>query len=215
MIDLFLSQSEIDVICAPLKQPAAQFRKLQAVGLKVWISAGRRKHVQVARGAYEVWLNPPAPPAPPEPHWTESLPPPPPFHETHLGRWQQEQRELKAAEEARRAAEPPPDPLLELERAAWWKTHVRERRVAVVRFHAAKRRTAKLQRTPAWADMAAILAVYVEAARLTRETGIQHHVDHDIPLQGKLVSGLHVHNNLQILTGSENSKKRNRFEVEA
>lgn len=90
-----------------------------------------------------------------------------------------------------------------------------EERQALVTFHANKRRAAKLQRTPAWADLDAIRAVYLEAQRRTRETGIQHHVDHEIPLQGRLVSGLHVHNNLQILTGSENSKKRNRFEVEA
>lgn len=84
---------------------------------------------------------------------------------------------------------------------------------SMIRFHAAKRRTAKLQRTPTWADKDAIQAIYAEADRMTRAIGIPHHVDHEIPLQGKLVSGLHVHNNLQILTGSENSKKRNHFEV--
>lgn len=87
-------------------------------------------------------------------------------------------------------------------------------RPALLRHHAAKRRTVKLQRAMAWADTDAIKAIYAEAHRRTRETGIPHHVDHEIPLQGRLVSGLHVHNNLQILTGSENSKKRNRFEIE-
>jgi hypothetical protein len=87
-------------------------------------------------------------------------------------------------------------------------------RPALLRFHANKRRAAKLKRTPPWADLEAMRAIYQEAQRLTSETGIPHHVDHDVPLQGKLVSGLHVPNNLQILTGSENSKKRNRFEVE-
>ena len=86
-------------------------------------------------------------------------------------------------------------------------------RAALLRHHAAKRRATKLQRTPAWADMAAIRAVYDRAQAITRETGIEHHVDHELPLQGELVSGLHVHNNLQVLTASENSKKRNRFEV--
>jgi hypothetical protein len=78
----------------------------------------------------------------------------------------------------------------------------------------ARRRAAKLQRTPSWADYDAIAAVYAEAQRLTRATGVPHHVDHAIPLQGKLVSGLHVHQNLQILTGLENIRKCNRFEVE-
>lgn len=77
----------------------------------------------------------------------------------------------------------------------------------------AKRRSGKLQRTPAWADLKAIQAFYVEARRLTQVTGIVHHVDHIIPLQGKNVSGLHVETNLQILTAAENLKKTNRFEV--
>ncbi|MDM0041827.1 HNH endonuclease signature motif containing protein [Variovorax sp. J22R193] len=76
----------------------------------------------------------------------------------------------------------------------------------------AKRRASKLQRTPAWADLKAIQAFYAEAKRLTLATGIVHHVDHIIPLQGKTVSGLHVANNLQILTAAENLKKNNRFE---
>lgn len=85
---------------------------------------------------------------------------------------------------------------------------------AVVAFHASKRRAARIERTPPWADLDAMRAIYAEAQRLTAETGTPHHVDHVIPLQGKLVSGLHVPSNLQILTGSENSKKRNRFEIE-
>jgi excisionase family DNA binding protein len=89
-----------------------------------------------------------------------------------------------------------------------------EDRRALVTFHANKRRAAKLLRTPRWADFEAIQSFYTKAQRLTAETGIQHHVDHIYPLQGRLVSGLNVHNNLQILTGSENSRKRNRFEVE-
>ena len=32
-------------------------------------------------------------------------------------------------------------------------------------------------------------------------------VDHVYPLQGKWVSGLHVHENLQVLPGVENSRK--------
>lgn len=38
-----------------------------------------------------------------------------------------------------------------------------------------------------------------------------HHVDHEIPLQGELVSGLHVAENLQYLTGPENMSKGNSF----
>lgn len=75
-----------------------------------------------------------------------------------------------------------------------------------------RRQAAKLQRTPPWADKEKIKALYVEAARLTKETGIPHEVDHVYPLQGEFVSGLHVENNLQILTMSDNRSKGNKHE---
>lgn len=78
----------------------------------------------------------------------------------------------------------------------------------------AKRRADELLRCPKWADKEEIKAVYLEARRLTDATGIPHHVDHDIPLRGRLVSGLHVHNNLKVMEASENIKKRNGYEVE-
>lgn len=68
----------------------------------------------------------------------------------------------------------------------------------------AKRRAAKLQRTPKWADTAAIAKFYENCP-----PGYQ--VDHVIPLRGRLVSGLHVLNNLQYLTKEENAKKGNKF----
>lgn len=71
------------------------------------------------------------------------------------------------------------------------------------------RKAAKLNRTPEWASMLEILEYYKEAARLTREMGIQYAVDHIVPLQGRNVSGLHVANNLQVITASENSSKGN------
>ena len=86
-------------------------------------------------------------------------------------------------------------------------------RKAVITYHAGKRRACKMQRTPAWADHAAIASVYAEAARLTRKTGIQHHVDHIIPLQGKTVSGLHVANNLRAIPAADNLKKHNKFDA--
>lgn len=71
---------------------------------------------------------------------------------------------------------------------------------------AAKRRAKKLQATPAWADITAIAAMYENAASNSMT------VDHIVPLQGRNVCGLHVENNLQLLTKSENSRKGNRFE---
>lgn len=65
--------------------------------------------------------------------------------------------------------------------------------------------------TPAWADREAIVAMYEKAKRMTLETGIQHDVDHVIPLRGKIVSGLHTHENLQVITSVENKRKAAKF----
>ena len=77
--------------------------------------------------------------------------------------------------------------------------------------HSSKRRATKLQRTPLWANLNDIKRIYQECIRISAETGIEHHVDHIIPLQGNDVSGLHVENNLQIITATANMKKYNSF----
>ena len=69
------------------------------------------------------------------------------------------------------------------------------------------------QRTPSWANEQLISAYYMEAKRLEELTGIKFHVDHIIPLQGELVSGLHVETNLQVLTATDNLRKSNDYEV--
>ena len=75
----------------------------------------------------------------------------------------------------------------------------------------AKRHAAKIQRTPAWADLDMIAVFYATAREMTEETGVPHEVDHVVPMQGKNVSGLHVATNLQILSASENRSKRNKY----
>jgi 5-methylcytosine-specific restriction endonuclease McrA len=70
-----------------------------------------------------------------------------------------------------------------------------------------RRNIGQKKATPAWANLVSIRAIYREAARLTRETGVAHHVDHIVPLRGKQVCGLHVETNLRILTATENIRK--------
>ncbi len=74
------------------------------------------------------------------------------------------------------------------------------------RAASARNRALILQRTPPWADLEAIKKIYKECP-----DGMV--VDHVVPLRGKVVSGLHVENNLQYLTAEENGKKSNKFEV--
>jgi hypothetical protein len=80
-----------------------------------------------------------------------------------------------------------------------------------------KRKTAKMNRTPPWLtedDFWLIEQAYNLAAKRTQMFGFSWHVDHIIPLQGKIVSGLHVPCNLQVIPGSINTSKQNKFEVQ-
>lgn len=74
----------------------------------------------------------------------------------------------------------------------------------------ARHRAALIRACPSWADHDKIDAIYAAARRISRETGIPHHVDHIYPLQSDLMCGLHVENNLQILPATENVSKSNR-----
>lgn len=80
--------------------------------------------------------------------------------------------------------------------------------------HARKAQTARMKRYPAWADDEKIQAVYAAAKVMTKMMDEPFHVDHVLPLQGKKVSGLHVHQNLQILPARENHQKHAKFEPE-
>lgn len=64
--------------------------------------------------------------------------------------------------------------------------------------------------TPPWADRDAIKAIYVAASERSLNEGTEYHVDHIIPLRGKLVCGLHTPANLQIIPKTDNLRKGNR-----
>ena len=83
-----------------------------------------------------------------------------------------------------------------------------KRRANIRRYQASK-----LNRTPAWADRWAIEQFYIAAQIFSKRFDIELHVDHIIPLQGVKVSGLHVEDNLQIITKEENLAKGNRYLV--
>lgn len=67
-----------------------------------------------------------------------------------------------------------------------------------------KRHAIKLKALPKWTSLEVIKEIY-----LGRPDG--KHVDHIHPLQGKLICGLHVPENLQYLTAKDNAQKQNKF----
>lgn len=77
------------------------------------------------------------------------------------------------------------------------------------------RHASKLQRTPKWLtadDWFLIEEAYELAALRSKVTGIKHHVDHVVPLRGKLASGLHVPSNLQVIPSLVNIRKTNKWD---
>lgn len=73
-----------------------------------------------------------------------------------------------------------------------------------------KRRASKLKATPSWANHGYIGLFYQMAREESERLGVKVHVDHIVPLQSKLVCGLHNEFNLQLLAASANLKKSNR-----
>lgn len=68
----------------------------------------------------------------------------------------------------------------------------------------ANRRAYILKRTPTWANLDKIRMIYKNCPE-------GYHVDHIVPLKGRLVSGLHIDYNLQYLSAKDNISKGNRF----
>lgn len=68
------------------------------------------------------------------------------------------------------------------------------------------RQAMKLNATPSWANKEKMEELYV----VGKYWGLE--VDHIVPLNGDAVCGLHVENNLQLLTKTYNIQKSNKFD---
>lgn len=99
----------------------------------------------------------------------------------------------------------------EKERRKWYRKLPAQRQARKIAAMVRRRLLSSRQR-PAWADMAAIQRVYAEASHRTKSTGVEHHVDHIVPVNGLKVCGLHVHNNLRVMSGAENMAKGNKYD---
>jgi hypothetical protein len=92
------------------------------------------------------------------------------------------------------------------------KEHQKNNRPMYAR-NAAKRRASELQATPSWLtedDTFIFNEIYEMRDIRSNDTGVVHHVDHIIPLQGVEACGLHTWWNLQLLPASENISKSNK-----
>lgn len=86
---------------------------------------------------------------------------------------------------------------------------------ALKRAATIRRRITAKQATPAWGEKEFEQFVFLEAYNLAKlRKKMLHsewHVDHVVPLQGKLVSGFHISNNIQVILAKDNLQKSNKF----
>lgn len=74
----------------------------------------------------------------------------------------------------------------------------------------AKRASSWKSAMPNWANKVRIEAIYKESQTQTELTGIQHHVDHIVPIVSNYVCGLHTEDNLRVMLAQDNISKGNR-----
>ena len=133
--------------------------------------------------------------------------------------WGLENKERLNAEAAQRYRD---DPERAIERAAKWAKENAEKVMGYkkawkmanpesVRESSFLRNRRTKRASPAWRNKKAMVAIYRKARALTESTGVEHHVDHIVPIQSDLVCGLHCEQNMQILTAAENISKFNRY----
>jgi hypothetical protein len=83
-------------------------------------------------------------------------------------------------------------------------------------YYNKKRDVLLKSRLPKWItplDLKVIECYYNIANRISSCLGVLHHVDHIIPLQGFIVSGLHTPLNLEVLPARLNLQKGNKWQI--
>lgn len=90
--------------------------------------------------------------------------------------------------------------------AAYFK-HWRTENKEAFRAYLKSRKSRVRQVTPQWVDLQEIQKFYYNCPK-------GYHVDHIIPINNTMVSGLHVIWNLQYLSAEDNLKKSNKFDYE-
>lgn len=121
----------------------------------------------------------------------------------HQHRYEADKDGFKARAKAWAAANPEKE---KLRKSNWSKANR-----ALMAEWTARYRASKRMATPSWANLDAIKFIYAEAKRVSDESGIEHHVDHIVPLISDIVCGLHCEANLRVLEGAENIRKSNRY----
>lgn len=87
---------------------------------------------------------------------------------------------------------------------------VKTRKAARDRSSGGKEVWAKFTRAkPPWQDWRSVSVFWERSKALTAATGIQHSVDHVVPLVHPIVCGLHVPWNLRIIPLADNVRKSN------
>lgn len=88
---------------------------------------------------------------------------------------------------------------------------------ARVLLHGRFRKRNMKQATPPWLTPGhwyLMNLFYEQARQLTADTGIEHNVDHVVPLRGKTVSGLHVPWNMRVMVAAANQQRPRHWDAE-
>lgn len=125
-------------------------------------------------------------------------------------RWQQTYPE-RAKAVASRWYGNPENRVKQAARMALW----RKENPGRIAMYTGKRRAIVKRAAPKWLtedERQRIFDIYREAREISVLSGIEHHVDHVVPLCGRRVCGLHVPWNLRIITAEENHRKNRHFQ---